>query len=195
MSGSDTRKKILRSGAELIHIKGYASTSLGDILAASGAPKGSFYHHYPSKEAFGLEAVDFHLGFLVSWLEEALSEDKGAGPLVRLRRFFQEYSEFLKRRGYSDGCPIGNLAGESGALPEPFRERLSAAFSLMREPVEACLVQARRSGELPPGTDPGETADFMLNAWEGSLLRMKVERSDEPLRSFERMVFDRLLRK
>ena len=68
MSGDETRKRILSAGASLIHRKGYASTSLGDILEASGVPKGSFYHHYRSKEAFGLEAVDFHLGFLVGFI-------------------------------------------------------------------------------------------------------------------------------
>jgi TetR/AcrR family transcriptional repressor of nem operon len=195
MSGSDTRKRILRAGADLIYKKGYASTSLGDILAASGVPKGSFYHHYQSKEAFGLEAVDFHLGFLVSWLQEALSPDSRLGPIERLRRFFEEYREFLKRRKYADGCPVGNLAQESGALPEGFREKIRAAFLLMREPVEACLTEARRAGELQAGLDPAETADFILNAWEGALLRMKVEGDDGPLRAFERMVFERLLKK
>jgi len=198
MSGSDTRKKILRAGAELIYRKGYASTSLGDILAASGVPKGSFYHHYQSKEAFGLEAVDFHLGFLVSWLDEALGP-KGAAsslaPVERLRKFFGEYREFLKRRGYADGCPIGNLAQVSGALPEGFREKIRAAFVIMREPIESCLLEARVAGELPSGTDPAEAADFILNAWEGALLRMKVEGNATPLNVFDRMVFERLLKK
>ena len=198
MSGASTRNRILKAGAELIHKKGYSATGLNEILEASGVPKGSFYHHYRSKEAFALEAVDFHLGFLVSWLGDSLAPEgpSGAlGPVERLRRFFEDHRQFLERRGFSDGCPIGNLAQETGALPEAFRVKLREAFALMRAPIEACLLEARRGGGLPVGMEPAEAADFILNAWEGALLRMKVEGNEGPLRGFERFVFVGLLMK
>jgi len=178
-----------------MHRKGYGATSLGEILKASGVPKGSFYHHYRNKEAFGLEAVDYHLGFLVSWLDEVLSQDKSSAPLERLRRFFEDYRVFVERRGFREGCPIGSLAQEVGALPDVFREKLQAAFTLMRQPIEQCLVEAQGTGDLAKALDPAETAEFVLNAWQGALLRMKVAGDDGPLRGFEKMIFDALLRR
>ena len=196
MAKTDTRIRILRAGAELIHKRGYTATGLSDILAASSVPKGSFYHYYGSKEGFALDAVDFHLGFLVSWIGEALSaETSPLGPIERLRRYFEQYRDYLGQQGFDMGCPIGNLAGESGVLSKAFREKLRDAFVLMQEPIEVCLTEARRTGELPSGMDPQETAEFILNSWEGALIRMKVQRDDKPLRAFERMVFDRLLRR
>ena len=55
--GGETRRRILEVAAEAFADRGYAGTSLSDVLKASGVTKGGFYFHFPSKEALALAAL------------------------------------------------------------------------------------------------------------------------------------------
>ena len=79
-------------------------------------------------------------------------------------------------------------------MSEEFRERLHAVYAELQTRLARLLDQARDNKELGPDADPRELAEFMLNAWQGAMVQMKVVKSTAPLHSFERMVFERLLR-
>jgi TetR/AcrR family transcriptional repressor of nem operon len=193
MARKDTWLHILRTGSELVHRQGFQSTGLNDVLRAARVPKGSFYHYFKSKEDFGLQLVDFYAGYLTSRLERSLGDEK-MPPLERLRRFFDEFGAFCREQNFSLGCPLGNLAQEMGDLNESFSRKIEAAFGTMRDMVAACLAEAQKDGAVDPSLHPKETADFLLNAWEGSLLRMKVTRNPDPLEGLEKMIFSSILK-
>jgi TetR/AcrR family transcriptional repressor of nem operon len=188
----DTRQVILEAGADLVHQRGFHHTGLADILRAAGVPKGSFYFYFPSKEDFGLALVDHHAGRLAGVAERLLAAD-GAPPLVRLRRFFTGMRQHFAGHGYARGCPIGNLAQEMSDLSPPMRERVRGVLAGMCGRFTVLLGEAGARGELAAGLEPERTAAFLLDAWEGALLRMKVEKSAEPLVRFEEYVFEKLL--
>ena len=79
-------------------------------------------------------------------------------------------------------------------LKESFRIKLNHAFSRMSELIADCLEQAQKLNRLDASLDPRETADFILNSWEGALLRMKAQCSVRPLVVFDAMIFDGLLK-
>lgn len=58
MTRDATRSRLLEHGTRLILEQGYNHTGLQAVLQAAGAPKGSFYHYFPSKEQFGLAILD-----------------------------------------------------------------------------------------------------------------------------------------
>ena len=187
-----TRERIIAAGAEIIHRKGYNNTGIQEILAACGVPKGSFYHYFPSKEDFGVAVVEHHMACLGSAVSPILN-DPARPPLERLEAFFRGREVQLAAANFERGCPIGNLAQELGDLSPRLRERLDQALGRMATNLGRVLAEARDRGELPPGLDPIEAAGFIVAAWEGALLQMKVEKRGEPLARCRRMIMERLL--
>jgi TetR/AcrR family transcriptional repressor of nem operon len=188
----DTRTRLIAAGAERIRRQGFNNTGIKDILDAVGVPKGSFYHYFPSKEAFGLAVVEHHMERLGARGRELLDRPE-LGPLERLRAFFAGLAALQAEQGYAQGCPIGNLAQEMSDLSPAFRERLAVAFRGFTSPITALLAEARDAGALPEGLDPTETAAFIVSAWQGALVAMKVAKNASPFTAFDHMIFDRLL--
>jgi TetR/AcrR family transcriptional repressor of nem operon len=188
----DTRQAILEAGADIVHRQGFHHTGLGEILGAANVPKGSFYFYFKSKEEFGLALVDHQAQKLAAAAERLMTAD-GSPPLVRLRRFFTGMREYFARYGYARGCPIGNLAQELSDLSPAMRERVRGVLAGICGRFAVLLAEARKRGELPADLDPEYAAAFILDAWEGALLRMKVEKSADPLVRFGDFVFAKLL--
>ena len=57
-TASETRGKLLDAARDVIRTKGYAGSTVDDICAAAGVTKGSFFHHFDSKEALGVAAIE-----------------------------------------------------------------------------------------------------------------------------------------
>jgi TetR/AcrR family transcriptional repressor of nem operon len=69
------------------------------------------------------------------------------------------------------------------------RTRLAEIFAEWRSPFAACIAEGQGAGEIAATFAPEDLADFLLSSWEGAILRMKVERSTEPLERFKRIAF------
>jgi TetR/AcrR family transcriptional regulator, transcriptional repressor for nem operon len=194
MDKDSTKQRILKHGARIVYQKGFNNTGIQEILTAAGVPKGSFYFYFKSKEDFGLALIDYYAQNLPALSASSLTSPE-TPPLQRLRAFFEARRLFCNQEEGRSGCPIGNLTQEMGILNEEFQAKLREAFRRIKGAISECLEQAREQGEthLPP--DSEETADFILNSWEGALLRMKAEGNTEPLLLFEKMVFERLLKR
>ena len=189
----DAKADIINAGADLIHRQGFNRTGLKEILDAAGVPKGSFYFYFKSKEDFGLTLID-HFQEVMAENARPLLADRALPPLQRLARFFATRREFFEQGGCQRGCAIGNLAQEMSDLSPAMRHGVSRVLSSLADSLEALLAEAAGCGDLPVDLDPGRTAAFIVDAWEGALLRMKAEKNVEPLRRFEDMIFSRLLR-
>jgi TetR/AcrR family transcriptional repressor of nem operon len=194
MSINDSRLTILEKGARIIHKKGFNHTGIQEILDAAGVPKGSFYHYFKSKEDFGLNLLEHYSGFFVKKADDLLHNNT-IPPLKRLKTFFDDFLCFFEDNACELGCPIGNLAQEMGDLNPAFRKKLEEIFRMMVSTVENLLKAAQQRGELPKNMNTRETADFIINCWEGAILRMKVQKNSDALRLFDRMIFDGLLKK
>ncbi len=192
---SESRKKLelLEKGAQIIHHKGFNNTGINEILEAARVPKGSFYFYFKSKEDFGLQVIDFLMaGNFITAADHHIAAP-GIPYLARLRNFFDGFLEYFEKNGYIGGCPIGNFALEMADLNEHFRLRLKKALADMTKKVVLFLEKAKDNGELPAGFDTEANAEFILNSWEGALIRLKVEKSSSPMHLFYRMVFDNLM--
>ena len=187
-----TRERILRTGAALIHRQGYAATGLKEILDAAGAPKGSFYHYFPSKEAFVLAVIEYDEAWLGDVGRSVLArEDLSAHE--RLQYFVARFGAIQAEGGYRLGCPLGNLAQELAGQTEAFGRRLAASLAGLTGFFEKLVLAGQATGEFDPSLDAVDVAGFLAGAWQGALLRMKAERSDGPLAAFVRQAV-RLLR-
>lgn len=179
------RARLLRTGLAILTEKGFSAVGIEEILASADVPKGSFYHYFGSKEAFGLELIDAYAAYFARKLDRWFDDGKRA-PLDRLRDFIADARSGMARHGYRRGCLVGNLGQEMGALPEPFRQRLAAVFRDWEARTSRCLRSAQEAGDMPKGIDCDSLAHFFWIGWEGAVLRAKLERRPEALDIFAR---------
>ncbi len=189
----ETKTRILEAGAELIHQRGFNNTGLKDILKAADVPKGSFYFYFDNKEAFGIEMVDF-LRQRFRGMTAPIVEDHNRSPLERLRALFDAFHGYFESQGFTRGCPFGNLAQEMGDLSAPFRAKLREAMDNLVFTFMTLLEQAQTAGEIPGDLDAQDTATFIVEAWHGAIIRMKVTKDAEPLSICYAFIFDKLLK-
>ena len=178
-----TREALLRAGVAALTEKGFSATGIDEILRSVGVPKGSFYHYFPSKEAFGAELIERYSAYFAQKLDRHFGNDL-LSPLNRLRAFIADAESSMQRFDYKRGCLIGNLGQEMGALPESFRMQLVDAFADWQDRTARCLEAARAAGEIATSTDSNRLAAFFWIGWEGAVLRAKLERRVDPLRLF-----------
>jgi TetR/AcrR family transcriptional repressor of nem operon len=189
----NTKQKILQIGAEIIHRKGYNATGLQEILSAANVPKGSFYNHFKSKEDFGLQVIDFFTDFFAQFCKD-IFEDSNRSPLGRLEVLLDRFMEFFDSKGYTCGCPVGNLAQELGDLSPVFQEKLSKAIDTMVDYYTMILSEAQAAGEIPKDLNAKEAASFIVTSWHGALIRMKVSKGVGPLKNHKKFIFNYVLK-
>ena len=177
------RMVLIRAGVAVLTEKGFSAVGIEEILSAAGVPKGSFYHYFASKEAFGLALIDAYADYFTRKLDRCFS-DESRLPLDRLRGFFDDVRDGMARFGYRRGCLVGNLGQEMGTLPESFRDRLSATLRDWEERTAGCLSAAQAAGQVAPGADCAALARFFWIGWEGAVLRAKLERGPAALNDF-----------
>lgn len=188
----DTKQEIIKAGAQIMHLKGYNNTGVKEILDKAGIPKGSFYNFFKSKEDFGLQVIDYFVGFFFEIFSQFL-HDTSHPPLERIRLLLAWFMEFFKSADYTLGCPIGNFAQEMGDINPVFREKLKSCLDAMTQQFALILQEAQETGSLPSSLNVQEAARFMVSSWEGALVLMKVMKSTEPLETHSKYIFDYIL--
>ncbi len=145
--------------------RGYHDLGVQAVLAATGVPKGSFYHHFKSKEDFGLACLDLYMEEVHRGLDLCLG-DTSQPPLHRVRNFFEAVREKYRAEGYL-GCLLGGLGQELSGVSEVFRAKVESCFAPIADRIATCIEEARCQGSLPADTDPQAMANLLVNCWEG----------------------------
>ena len=191
-TSAPTRDHLIDVGLDLMRRHGYGATGLQEILQSAGVPKGSFYHHFASKEEFAAAVIERYLALAAEHCRQILSSTHQT-PLKRLRRYFED---LIRRAGQSapvPGCLMGSLSLEIAGASPLLQGCLSSSFAQWQVAVAAILQEAVEKGELPKSTKSDSLAGFVLNSWEGALLRSQADKSDAPLNDFLRYTFEVLL--
>ena len=162
----DKQQLILEAGLEEILINGYNGTSVKDITVAAGIPKGSFYNYFESKEHFGLEALQYVSNQGCQTARQTLSCTK-LRPIERLVKYFNDDAQEL-----SDANPA-------------FQIKVESLMAKMTSELESCLLDAIEQGDLDADICPKMMAEFLFNAWEGTITRMKTSKSNRPFTVFQ----------
>jgi AcrR family transcriptional regulator len=190
----DTRSRIVYAAMELFWEKGYASTSVADLLKRADVNAGSLYHFFPGKQdvlVAVLEAYRDGIGPML--LEPAW---RGVDdPIGRIFALLARYREHIVQTECTYGCPIGSLALELHEPDPALRELMAANFRRWIDAIHECLVNA--GARLPARLDRRELAEFVLTTMEGGVMQSRTFRNVD---SFDRAVrqlrayFDRLER-
>lgn len=183
MGKPSAREQLLEAGQRSFLEKGFGNAGIESILRTTGIPKGSFYYYFGSKEEFGLEVLDrFDARHRCDL--QAILGDASLAPLDRLCTYFESTRDRIQARDCREGCLVGNLTQELSDHSEPFRQRLDQIFRGWIDLFAACVAEAQGRGDVDPGINPRDWAEFWMNSWQGALIRAKSMRSAAPLDTF-----------
>ncbi len=170
---SDARQKMIQSAALLFRERGIQGTSFSDVLAHSGAPRGSIYHHFQAgKTQLARETTQWAGEFIVAGTVAALAEHD---PVQAIDTFRRQWSATLRRSDYAAGCPIVAAALEGDREPT-VRNAAAQAFSSW----EKVLADALRERGVP-NARAGAIATLLIAATEGAIVLARARRSVRPL--------------
>ena len=174
-----TKQRLLDVGLAMLLEHGYHDLGIQALLAATGTPKGSFYHHFKDKEDFALQVIHQYMGQVHAGLDVCL-EDEGRRPLERVRRFFELTQQTYREQGYM-GCLLGGLGQELSGVSEVFRHKIEECFSEIAERIAVCLEKGRQRGDIPADSDTRRMASLLVDCWEGAALRSRLRGNAAPL--------------
>lgn len=174
-----TKQRLIDAGLRMLLEQGYNSLGIQALLAATGIPKGSFYHHFSDKEDFALQVIDAYIGEVHAGLDACL-QDRTRPPLARVRHFFELTQQKYREDGYL-GCLMGGLGQELSGVSDVFRRKIEWCFSSIAERMATCLGEAQQQGEIPAGCDVRQMADLLVDCWEGAALRSRLRRNPASL--------------
>jgi TetR/AcrR family transcriptional repressor of lmrAB and yxaGH operons len=173
VKAASPRKQMIESAAVLIRERGVHATSFSDVLAHSGAPRGSIYHHFPGGKAQLVEEATRYAGeFTAAGLAAALSEHD---PVAAVSRFCEMWRRILTRSEFADGCPVVAVALEGDSSPAA-RAAAAEAFAAWEDLI---------AGALTPHGVPSDRAvaiaSLVVAAIEGGVVLARAQRSTAPL--------------
>ena len=185
--GAATKARIVDAAASLVYDRGFAGTSLDDVMAATGTSKSQLYHYFADKDALIREVIKAQLGRIMAAQEAAGLREVSSWD--GLQRWCDHFVTATKTTQGAGGCPLGSLVGELADQSEPARRVLEQCFVEWQSYLLAGFTVMRDNGELAARADPAELALTMISALQGGLLMAQATRSARPLELALNMAF------
>ncbi len=189
---TDIPNRLLAAGHLLFKQQGYNATGVSELAAQAKVPKGSFYNHFESKEAFAVEIIQrYAQGMDATWdaAMATLPAASQASPLAAIRHLFHTFIAHHEQAA-CPGCLVGNFSAELAESSPACREALDTAMRHWHRRLTALIEQAQQAGEVRRDVQAKALSAFFWNAWQGALLRMKVTHNAKPLKECLRLMLD-----
>ncbi|MFE1346020.1 TetR/AcrR family transcriptional regulator [Streptomyces sp. NPDC058757] len=178
LKGAETRDRLLDATQELLEAGGYPGAGLNQVIAASGAPRGSLYFHFPGgKDQLVGESVR-RAGRAIGGDLKGLA-DSSTSVAGFVEAVLRHLGERLEESGWRKGCPVATVALETASTNDPLQEACSEVYGSW----EAALRE-----RLAGRTDADDLAVTVLALVEGALLLARTHRSKEPLDRVARQI-------
>lgn len=178
-----TKERILDAAEGLMLEKSFHSVGLNEILAAVNVPKGSFYHHFESKEQFGVELLRHYMAQAYDH-KAAWFQDKTQFPdaLERIVRYLEGGMGKFVENGCRPICLVVKLVGEVATFSDGMRQELANGFEKWDQLTIATLREGQKQGTIKPDLDVKETVVVLGSVWLGAMLRAQVMKNVSPMR-------------
>ena len=173
-----TKDRIINETINIILLKGIESTSISDIIKATGIARGSLYHHFPDKEALMSEAIKKYEQRFVEFLNNALA---GKTPGEKIYNFLDSAFKIHVNRNFQGGCIFGNTALEMADKNYVFRELVNKVFEEWAKTLSTVIKEAQNTGEVRNDINPDDLACFIVASVEGGIMLSKVKKDENPL--------------
>ncbi len=187
---SDARERLIEAAGDLWHRRSYTDVGVGEICAAAGVQKGSFYHFFPSKQDLALAVIDDRWEHGDRGRIDALMTC-GLPPLERLQALLeqglQEQYDLQAATG-ACGCAFGSLAVEMSGVDPVLRERLEHLFQDWAGLLRIALDDAVAAGDIAP-IDTAQAARALLTYIEGLSVMVRTTHDPDPIADLVPLAF------
>lgn len=163
------KERLLRHGMKLFYEHGFHGTTVDAILASAGVPKGSFYHHFGSKDVFGQAVLDRYMQFQVDLFGKWASK-QGLTTPEKLAGYFKEMSQIFVKSGYQRACLAGKFSTEVAATSESFREQVGGQLRVWKADLVHMLREGQADGDVRQDRRPEDLADAVLALIQGAFV-------------------------
>lgn len=167
-----TKAHIIEQAAILFNQKGYAGSSIADIMAATGLKKGGIYNHFKSKDEIALQAFDYAASLVQQKVWNIVRRKKNA--LDRLQALIQVHLDYVDNPPLAGGCPIMNTAIESDDAYPELRARAASVMDSWRDLIIRIVQKGIKKQEIKADIDPEIVASFLISAIEGAIMMSKL---------------------
>lgn len=172
--GTDSRERMVRSAAYLFRERGYSGTGFRDVIAHSGAPRGSIYHHFPGgKVQLAEEAVQYAGEFLNAGIQAAV---EGGDAASAVDAFVGWWRGVLVKSEFRAGCPVVAVTVESHDDAPQLAKAAADAFARWQDTLATGLENAGASPDRA-----ARLATLIVSAVEGATILCRAERDLRPL--------------
>jgi TetR/AcrR family transcriptional repressor of nem operon len=182
------RDALVAAAVHEFQANGYAATGVAMISARAGAPKGSFYYYFSSKEALAQDALSQYGD---SRRLEMLADD-GSPARDRILAHFTYLREDLAQQHFAQGCLFGTFAAESGAT-EALGTMAAAGLRAWIDALTDAVARAQAEGSVAGAAEPRQLASLAVDLWEGAALRAKAARDGTAIDSALDVIMEQLL--
>lgn len=171
------RDRLIDSMAQSLRSAGYHNTGLNQIVADSGAPKGSMYHYFPGgKVALAVAAIDHSATLVAARIGEILQ--RGLAPQATLEAVIEAFATEMEASAFTKGCPVATITLEEAATTPQIRDACARAYDGWQAGLAAYL-------DAQGVADPRTTAETFLMLLEGALLLTRARLNAGPLRGLK----------
>ncbi|TMV73612.1 TetR/AcrR family transcriptional regulator [Thioclava sp. BHET1] len=177
---TDVRDHILATAQTIMSVKGFSGVGLNEILKAAEVPKGSFYHYFGSKEAFGAALLERYFESYLAAMDEMLLPSDASGRR-RLNRYWQHWLETQTAEDPQSKCLVVKLAAEVSDLSEAMRQALLNGTRQITTRLAEVIGAGVEDGSLSIEGSPQELAEQLYQSWLGASLLAKITKNDAPL--------------
>ena len=179
---TDVRGSILETGQRIMASKGFSAVGLNEILTGAGVPKGSFYHYFGSKDAFGEAMLSAYFKEYLVDLDEILRRP-GLTMAQRLMVYLQQWQDTQSFFNCQGKCLAVKLSAEVADLSEAMRGALkhgtSGIIHRLRHAIEGGVLE----GSLSIDEEPSSIAQSIYQLWLGASVMVKIVRTTQPFES------------
>jgi TetR/AcrR family transcriptional repressor of nem operon len=187
--GQQTRRAIVAEAAPLFNQKGFAGTSLADLMRATGLQKGGIYRHFSGKEELAAEAFDYSWGKAVDERLAGVAEIPNC--VERLKKTIENFVE-LRVGLVPGGCPLMNTAVEADDGNARLRARAKKALQNWTARLTKITAEGIAKNQISRNVDARDLAQLIIGSLEGALLIARLQKSNAPLRNARRHLDDYL---
>ena len=185
--------RILDLGVQILMRKSYHQLGLKELLDEAGIPKGSFYYYFDSKEDFGQKVIIHYAEQSAEAMKKVLLNQKKS-PRERLELLFENQRKVYLKSNCTEGCLMGDSCNELAGQFPGFQKVLDEKFEGWQDILKACIAEGQDIGEFRKELPAEDLASFILNSWEGALVRMKASRLIKPFTLFMDYTFQLILK-
>ncbi len=178
----DTRADLLETAERIFAHKGYAAVGINEVLSSVGVPKGSFYHYFTSKDAFGEAVITRYFEQYLADMDQILSTP-GQDWATRLMAYFASWRASQSFGDCEGKCLAVKLGAEVADLSEPMRLVLKAGTTEIVDRLERAIIGAANDGSSPLRGDARVTAEALYQLWMGASVMAKIHRTLDSLDS------------